>query len=76
MHFYHNVNHARALTRCRPQLESPFIYMSLVPLEPLPKDDADLDNVCTQEHCFHAFDTLYCDLTRAKPISPTFLDDK
>jgi len=77
MHFY--PNHARALTRCRHNFPFYLYYMSLVPLEPLeplPKDDADLDNVCTREHCFHAFDTLYCDLTRAKPIPPTFLDDK
>jgi len=49
--------------------------MSLVSPEPVAKE-SDADNVCTSEHCFYAFDTLYCDLTRAKPISPTFLDDK
>ncbi|KAE9404421.1 hypothetical protein BT96DRAFT_964179 [Gymnopus androsaceus JB14] len=33
--------------------------------------------VCTVEHCFHAFDALYCALTPlAKPIPPTFLDEK
>jgi len=36
----------------------------------------DDDEVCTPEHCFHAFDTLYCALTNAEPIAPTFPDDK
>jgi len=46
--------------------------MSLIP----PPKEFDPDNVCTPEHCFHAFDTLYCNLTRAEPIPPTFPDDK
>lgn len=29
---------------------------------------------CTLEHCFHAFDALYCALTSAEPINPTFPD--
>lgn len=33
-------------------------------------------DVCTPEHCHYAFDTLYCSLTKAEPISPTFSDDK
>ncbi|KAH7914381.1 alport syndrome [Hygrophoropsis aurantiaca] len=34
------------------------------------------DQVCREEHCFHAFDALYCSLTSARPISPVFPDDK
>jgi uncharacterized protein (TIGR00296 family) len=51
--------------------------MSLIPPEPAsPLKESDADNVCTPEHGFYAFDTLYCNLTSAKPIPPTFLDDK
>lgn len=32
--------------------------------------------VCTPEHCYHAFDTLYCALTFAEPIPPVFPDEK
>ncbi|KAF8916785.1 alport syndrome [Mucidula mucida] len=36
-----------------------------------------MKSVCTEEHCFHAFDALYCALTPgARPISPEFPDDK
>ncbi|KDQ64937.1 hypothetical protein JAAARDRAFT_28601 [Jaapia argillacea MUCL 33604] len=38
-------------------------------------DEPD-DSVCIPEHCFHAFDTLYCALTYSKPISPKFPDEK
>ncbi|KAH6915214.1 alport syndrome [Coprinopsis sp. MPI-PUGE-AT-0042] len=34
------------------------------------------DGVCLPEHCFYAFDTLYCSLTREEPIPPQFPDDK
>ncbi|EIN10388.1 alport syndrome [Punctularia strigosozonata HHB-11173 SS5] len=34
------------------------------------------DGVCTPEHCFYAFDTLYCALTYAKPVAAQFKDDK
>lgn len=34
------------------------------------------DQVCTAEHCYHAFDALYCSLTGANPIAPKFPDDK
>ncbi|KAK7061431.1 AMMECR1 domain-containing protein [Favolaschia claudopus] len=49
--------------------------MSLLP--PNPHDSkAELDT-CTPEHCFHAFDALYCALVpNSKPISPRFADDK
>ncbi|KIM83924.1 hypothetical protein PILCRDRAFT_6788 [Piloderma croceum F 1598] len=51
--------------------------MSLVPPDPaadVPKE-AEIA-VCGPEHCFHAFDALYCALTRNKPVSPNFPDDK
>lgn len=51
--------------------------MSLLPPESVsPLKESDADNACMPEHCFYAFDTLYCNLTKAKPIPPTFLDDK
>jgi len=31
---------------------------------------------CTKEHCFAAFDALYCALTNAPAIEPSFVDDK
>ncbi|TEB03973.1 hypothetical protein FA13DRAFT_1760493 [Coprinellus micaceus] len=43
---------------------------SLIPPNPAAKDQ-DGDNVCTPEHCYYAFDTLYCALTSSKPIPPT-----
>ncbi|KAJ7162554.1 alport syndrome [Mycena crocata] len=51
--------------------------MSLIP----PNPDADSkpqagSDICTAEHCFHAFDALYCALTSAPPITPQFADDK
>jgi len=50
--------------------------MSLRPPSPS-KDDHDADSsVCTPEHCFCAFDTLFCVLTSNSPIDPTFPDDK
>ncbi|KAG5654636.1 hypothetical protein H0H81_009884 [Sphagnurus paluster] len=52
-------------------------------MSPLPKDPAagriaaeSGSNVCLPEHCFHAFDALYCALTDATPIDPTFPNDK
>ncbi|KAH7931346.1 alport syndrome [Leucogyrophana mollusca] len=51
--------------------------MSLVSASPAKGEIADGgDRVCTEEHCFYAFDTLYCSLTSATPIAPTFPDDK
>ncbi|KAJ7228978.1 alport syndrome [Mycena pura] len=52
--------------------------MSLVPPNPdaeTAKSPAGSD-ICTVEHCFHAFDALYCALTAAAPIPPRFPDDK
>lgn len=54
--------------------------MALVP----PNPAADLkglepevaQDVCIPEHCYHAFDTLYCALTNAEPIPPAFPDEK
>ncbi|KAF9569434.1 alport syndrome [Agrocybe pediades] len=48
---------------------------SLNTARPEARDDDD-DNVCTKEHCFHAFDSLYCRLTGAEPIPPKFPDAK
>ncbi|KAJ7638508.1 AMMECR1 domain-containing protein [Roridomyces roridus] len=51
--------------------------MSLVPPDPAAKPELDSGGTCTPEHCFHAFDALYCALTSgAKPITPRFADDK
>jgi len=50
--------------------------MSLVPAAPA-HDQANVKNsACTREHCFYAFDTLYCSLTKAQPIPPKFADEK
>lgn len=39
--------------------------------------DPDIDAICTADHCFHAFDALYCALTSgAKSIAPHFANDK
>lgn len=47
--------------------------MSLVPHEPQPEGAL---KECLQEHCFHAFDALYCSLLSAEHIQPQFPDDK
>lgn len=36
----------------------------------------EIPQVCYPEHCFHAFDTLFCELTKKVPIAPKFPDDK
>ena len=38
--------------------------------------DSETDNVCTPEHCFYAFDALYCALTGDAPVKPQFADEK
>lgn len=38
-------------------------------------DAAGATAACRPEHGFHAFDALYCALTRAQPIKPAFADD-
>ncbi|KAF9647040.1 hypothetical protein BDM02DRAFT_3251360 [Thelephora ganbajun] len=48
--------------------------MSLLP--PDPSAGSTDDQVCIPEHCFHAFDTLFCALTSNEPIPPMFPDDK
>ncbi|KIJ70452.1 hypothetical protein HYDPIDRAFT_143849 [Hydnomerulius pinastri MD-312] len=51
--------------------------MSLLPLNPTGGETSvEEDNVCTLEHCFHAFDALYCALTDSAPIAPAFSDEK
>ncbi|KAG6889046.1 hypothetical protein C0995_004329 [Termitomyces sp. Mi166 len=52
--------------------------MSLLPSDPAaggitPELGSD---VCRPEHCFHAFDALYCALTKAEPIDPEFPNEK
>jgi len=39
-------------------------------------EDLGSDALCAPEHCYHAFDTLYCALTFAEPIPPAFPDEK
>jgi len=54
-----------------------FSPMSLVPPDPAADVSKEAEiAVCGPEHCFHAFDALYCALTRNKPVSPNFPDDK
>ncbi|KAF8913726.1 AMMECR1 domain-containing protein [Gymnopilus junonius] len=45
--------------------------MSLLPAQPT----AVTTDVCASEHCFHAFDALYCSLTGSSPIpvNPLFV---
>ncbi|TFK56172.1 alport syndrome [Heliocybe sulcata] len=52
--------------------------MSLVPPDPAVGQmvGEDKPSVCTREHCFYAFDALYCALTSSEPISPNFPDEK
>ena len=51
--------------------------MSLVAPDPAADVAKDTEIiVCGPEHCFHAFDALFCALTRSKPVSPNFPDDK
>lgn len=52
--------------------------MSLHPVDPTARAVEVNESVdaCRPEHCFHAFDALYCALTAAKPILPKFSDEK
>ena len=54
--------------------------MATATLEPLNPAATDLETAdkeaCIPEHCFHAFDTLYCALTSSEPVPPKFPDDK
>ncbi|KAG1715957.1 hypothetical protein ID866_1181 [Astraeus odoratus] len=51
--------------------------MSALPPDPVAGEMAVVgDDVCTPEHCLHAFDALYCELTGSTPIPPTFPDEK
>jgi hypothetical protein len=61
----------------------PFNFQSLPPMSLVPPNpEADTpkptvgSDICTAEHCFHAFDALYCALTSAPPIAPQFANDK
>ncbi|TRM68475.1 AMMECR1 domain-containing protein [Schizophyllum amplum] len=56
--------------------------MALIPPDPASVIDKELvadtsaDTVCLPEHCFHAFDALYCALTDALPVPPAYTNDK
>ncbi|KAF9246921.1 alport syndrome [Melanogaster broomeanus] len=52
--------------------------MSLLPIDPAGGQTAVKADkkTCTPEHCFQAFDTLYCALTDSTPIPPSFPDEK
>ncbi|TDL29753.1 alport syndrome [Rickenella mellea] len=51
--------------------------MSLLPPDPAAGQiSTPEDNVCTKEHCFQAFDALYCSLTGSEPVEPQFPDEK
>lgn len=50
---------------------------ALVPKDPAAEQPVvEEPQVCLPEHCFYAFDTLFCELTRKKPLPPTFPDEK
>ena len=52
--------------------------MALVPSDPAAHTVPELekDDVCLPEHCYHAFDALYCALTDSEPVPPVFPDEK
>jgi len=51
--------------------------MSLLPSDPAAGGIKESgSDVCLPEHCFHAFDALYCALTFASPIEPKFPNGK
>ncbi|THV05411.1 hypothetical protein K435DRAFT_816394 [Dendrothele bispora CBS 962.96] len=52
--------------------------MSLIPPAPASDDVKEYESeLCSIDHCYHAFDALYCALvSSATPISPSFPDDK
>ncbi|EIM85546.1 uncharacterized protein STEHIDRAFT_99133 [Stereum hirsutum FP-91666 SS1] len=52
--------------------------MALVPPDPAAHaiPETEQDNICLPEHCYQAFDALYCSLTDAEPVPPLFADDK
>ncbi|KIK91693.1 hypothetical protein PAXRUDRAFT_148944 [Paxillus rubicundulus Ve08.2h10] len=50
--------------------------MSL-PLHPAGgQTSVEVDEACVPEHCFHAFDAVYCAFTDSTPIPPSFPDEK
>ena len=44
--------------------------------EPMKMEEVVENKTATPEHCFHAFDALYCALTGAQHVKPEFPDDK
>lgn len=53
-----------------------YTSMSLVPANPEADEHEAAPSVATPEHCFHAFDALYCALTGAQSVPPKFPDEK
>lgn len=50
---------------------------TLVPADPAAEQPVvEEPQVCLPEHCFYAFDTLFCELTNKKPLPPKFPDEK
>ncbi|GJE84416.1 AMMECR1 family protein [Phanerochaete sordida] len=50
---------------------------TLAPADPAADQPAvEEPQVCLPEHCFYAFDTLFCELTNKKPLVPKFPDEK
>ncbi|KAF8591545.1 hypothetical protein K439DRAFT_1650763 [Ramaria rubella] len=45
-------------------------------LDPAVNDPGFNDQTCLPEHCFYAFDALFCALTGRIPVPPTFPNDK
>ncbi|KXN86300.1 AMMECR1-like protein [Leucoagaricus sp. SymC.cos] len=54
--------------------------MALVPPNPAAElkdlESETAQDVCIPEHCYHAFDALYCALKYVEPIPPAFPDEK
>lgn len=73
-HYTLHTPHTLTAAPTNTHLDRYTINMSLVLPQPAPT--APKNDTCTREHAFHAFDTLYCSLTHAAPISPRFPDDK
>jgi AMME syndrome candidate gene 1 protein len=50
---------------------------TLIPADPAADQPiVEKSQVCIPEHCFYAFDTLFCELTKKKPVAPKFPDEK
>lgn len=50
---------------------------TLIPADPVAHEPVVEDvQVCIPEHCFYAFDTLFCALTKKTPVAAKFPDEK